>query len=225
MGLGLLKQSLRCAVGADCRLCGQYRGGDEVCSACAALLAKTPWGVSSLNCADIRIPVLWREAYGGPLTELVYQSKYHGHWAGARLLGQCLGSLPRPWLGDPPTVVPIPLSAKRLANRGYNQSLEIARQAARHWGLKVKSRWLKKTHDTQRQASLGHLQRRANLGEAFQAAPACSGRRIILIDDIMTSGATMREAVRAIGENGGEVIAAAVIARVIAARSRPRLFR
>jgi len=188
--------------------------GLELCPSCAQQIARTPWGVSGLDCGLLRIPVLWREAYGGPLTELIYQSKYHGQWAGARLLGQCMGSLPRPWLGSAPVIVPIPLSGKRLGSRGYNQSLMIARGAARGWGVAVKAQWLRKTQDTLRQAALGRSGRQSNLADTFSANQAMSGQRVILVDDIMTSGATIREAIRAIHRCGGEVIGAAVIARV-----------
>lgn len=214
IGLAHLKHALRCAVRAGCRICGRYQQGLELCPACAKNIARTPWGVSGLNCGDVRIPVLWREAYGGPLTELIYQSKYHGQWAGAQLLGHCMGSLPRPWLGSPPIMIPIPLSGKRLGSRGYNQSLMIARAAARCWGISVRAQWLRKMQDTSRQAALTRATRQSNLVNTFAAARDISGQRVILVDDIMTSGATIREAVRAIRSRGGEVIGAAVIARV-----------
>ena len=214
IGLAQLKQALRCAVRAGCRLCGKYKNGLEVCPDCAEKISRAPWGVSGLNCGSVRIPVLWREAYGGPLTELIYQSKYHGQWAGAQLLGRCMGRLPRPWLGSTPIIIPIPLSGSRLGSRGYNQSLMIAREAARCWGTPVKAQWLRKTQDTMRQATLARATRQSNLRHAFLATQAVCGQRVILIDDIMTSGATLREAVRAIRDRGGEVIGAAVIARV-----------
>ncbi len=215
-------ESLRCTayrlvrrlLHAPCMVCGGKGHGSEVCANCFEALARTPWGVSGLSLGKDSIPVLWREAYGGLLTEAVYRSKYHGDWGTARLLGACLGRLPRPWLGEDPLVIPVPLSGRRLASRGYNQSLIMARQAARLWRLDVKTLWLEKTRDTARQATLREAARTENLGGSFRGSEKLDNQRVILIDDIMTTGATLREAARAVRACGGHVIAAAVIAHV-----------
>ncbi|MBU6142388.1 MAG: hypothetical protein KGP33_00310 [Betaproteobacteria bacterium] len=209
-----LRQLLRRALHAPCRLCATYAQGEELCKSCAHRIAQTPWGVSTLSVEGSRIPILWREVYGGPLTELIYQSKYHGVWPIAALLGRQLGALPRPWMGPAPVAVPIPLSRRRLARRGYNQSSIIARMAARHWGISMRERWLEKIRSTPRQAALSRAARRENLSESFRANHAVAHQRVILLDDIMTSGSTLREAIRAIHCCGGQVIGAAVIARV-----------
>jgi len=195
-------------------LCGAYAQGSEICQTCAEQVKNTPWGVASLLFSNRRIPVLWREQYGGPLTPIIYGAKYQGAWGQARLLGACLGDLPRPWLGSPPIVIPVPLTNRRLGMRGYNQSQMIAAEAARRWGLTLKARWLSKTKSTLRQATLSLSERRQNLCESFQAHADLAGHRVLLIDDIMTTGATLREAIRAIDRAGGTVISAAVIARV-----------
>ncbi len=158
--------------------------------------------------------MLFRESYGGLLSDAVVQAKYRGNWGHARWLGQCLGALPRPWLGEPPTVIPVPLSDQRLADRGYNQSIVIARQVAKTWGLSMAPRWLRKTRRTARQAGLHRDERLANLVGSFWASEQVAGRRCLLIDDIMTTGSTLQEASRAIHLSGGIVIAAAVVARV-----------
>ncbi len=205
---------LRIALGSPCLLCNQSARGDPVCAACTTTLRQTSWGVTSLAIDDARIPVLFRESYGGLLSDAVIRSKYRGDWGHARWLGQTLGCLPRPWLGDPPVALPIPLSDQRLADRGYNQSVFIARQAARAWGLKMTPRWLRKTKRTARQAGLARDERFANLSGSFWASEKVAGQRCLLIDDIMTTGSTLREAARVIHARGGLVIAAAVIARV-----------
>ncbi len=161
-----------------------------------------------------RIPVLWRETYGGLLTDAIYRTKYQGDWGKARMLGKTLGQLPKPWLGAKPTVVPIPLAGSRLAKRGYNQSQIIAAQAAKQWGLEFEGRWLTKHHATPRQATLDWQARKTNLSNAFDASPNLAGKRILLVDDIMTTGATLKEAIRAVSQAQGQVVAAAVIAHV-----------
>ncbi len=213
-------RTLRRLLHAPCMVCNRSVSGAELCPTCASTLNRTPWGVASLSLGSDSIPVLWREPYGGLLTEAVYRAKYHGDWGTARLLGGCLGRLPRPWLGHDPVVIPVPLSGKRLAGRGYNQSLVMARQAARLWRLDVKALWLDKTRDTARQATLAQSGREENLSGSVRGSKKLDNRRVILIDDIMTTGATLREAARAVGASGGHVIAAAVIAHV-PRRSRP----
>lgn len=205
---------IRQALYAPCRLCGTYARGEEVCAACTAKIQQQPWGTSSLALDACRIPVLWREAYGGPLTDIIVRAKYFGDWGAARFLGQLLGRLPPPWLGPAPTLVPIPLATQRLANRGFNQSQFIAQSAARAWRAPSQIRWLRKTRTSARQASLHREDRQKNLAGLFLASVRLCDQRVVLIDDIMTSGATLREAARAVSEAGGLVIGAAVVARV-----------
>jgi ComF family protein len=161
-----------------------------------------------------RISVLWRERYGGPLTETIYRAKYRADWGGAKTLGHCLGKLPKLWTGQAPIVVAVPLAGQRLASRGFNQSHWIAWAAANDWGFEFQSRWLEKIRQTDRQATLSKATRQQNLINSFQANRAVAGKRILLIDDIMTTGATLKQAAQAIGSAGGLVIGAAVIARV-----------
>ncbi len=212
--LDSLSRCLRTLVRSPCMLCEGYAMGLEVCPRCADKLKKTAWGVASVMSQETRIPVLWREVYGGLLTDTLYRTKFQGDWGRARMLGRLLGSLPKPWLGARPVVVPIPLAGSRLSSRGYNQSQIIAAQAARQWGLAFESRWLFKQHATPRQATLDWNARKTNLSNAFTASPALAGKRVLLVDDIMTTGATLKEAIRAVSQARGQVIAAAVIAHV-----------
>ncbi len=210
----LFWRPLRIMLGSPCLLCHHAAGGEAICATCTTALRQTSWGVTGLTVDQNRIPVLFRESYGGLLSDAVIRSKYLGDWGHARWLGECLGSLPRPWLGDPPVALPIPLSDQRLADRGYNQSVFIARHAAKAWALQMAPRWLRKTKRTARQAGLAREERLANLYGSFWASEKVAGQRCLLIDDIMTTGSTIREAARAIHARGGIVIAAAVIARV-----------
>jgi ComF family protein len=209
-----LRGGLRLLFRAPCAICSRPASAQTICRDCAQKIARTRWGFSSLSLEDHRIPVIWREPYGGVLTETIYRSKYRSDWGGAKTLGACLGQIPNLWLGAAPTAIPIPLADARLASRGFNQSHHIAASAARHWGLEFQGRWLLKTRTTDRQASLSKQTRSENLIQTFSARPAVKGRRILLIDDIMTTGATLKEAARAIAHAGGLVIGAAVIARV-----------
>jgi ComF family protein len=211
----LCRQLGRLLLRAPCTLCGQAASLNAICDACSAELARAPWGISGLAISgDRRISVLWRERYGGALTDALVRAKYRGDWGSSRTLGDCLGRLPALWMGPPPVVVPVPLADQRLADRGYNQSQWIAKAAATRWGLKLQSRWLRKIKTTERQAALSGTTRRNNLDNTFKANAQVSGQRILLVDDVMTTGATLAEASRAVHHAGGQVVGAAVLARV-----------
>jgi ComF family protein len=199
---------------APCAICATPATPDPICPPCREKIRQTSWGVSGLNLADQRVSVLWRERYGGPLTETIYRAKYRSDWGGAKTLGHCLGQLPKLWTGQPPVVVAVPLAGGRLASRGFNQSHWIGLAAAAQWGYSFQSRWLEKIRQTDRQATLSRATRQQNLVNSFRASPAVQGKRILLIDDIMTTGATLKQAAQAIRSAGGLVIGAAVIARV-----------
>lgn len=116
----------------------------------------------------------------------------------------------------PPVLVPIPLHRSRLRERGYDQALELARPLARHLGLPLQTQALTRVRDTSAQSRLDARQRRRNLRDAFAwnrdiAIPA----HVVLIDDVMTTGATLHSAARALRRAGAVRIDAWVCARVL----------
>ncbi len=198
---------------SPCALCARFSDGAEICAPCSLKLHNTPWGASGLSIDDHRITVLWREPYGGPLTQAIYRAKFAGSWGEAQTLGLCLGQLPRLWMGPRPVLLPIALSANRLAERGFNQSTMIGIGLGRAWGLEVQKRWLKKIRPTARQVHLDKSLRKNNLSQSFVAREHVRGRHILLVDDVMTTGATLREAGRAVIAAGGILVGAVVVAR------------
>lgn len=121
------------------------------------------------------------------------------------------------WLDDlrPQAIVPMPLSTARLAERGFNQSRELARAAARRLRLPLLARGLRRTRDTTSQKSLSAAARADNLAGAFEADPAqVTGQRLLLVDDVMTTGATLREAAWALKDAGAASVVGLVVARV-----------
>jgi ComF family protein len=103
-----------------------------------------------------------------------------------------------PWPGVVlDAVVPVPLHVERLAERGYNQAERLATPFGAATGLPVVPDWLARTRFTQQQVGLGPVERQANVDGAFTAATAVAGRQLLLIDDVLTTGATLRAAAQA----------------------------
>ncbi len=114
-------------------------------------------------------------------------------------------------------LVPMPLSRARLAQRGYNQAALLAQALGGALRLPVQDGWLLRIADTAQQATLPRERRRANVRGAFAAEPLAlplmRGRRIALIDDVMTTGATLAEAARTLQAAGAAQVQVWVVAR------------
>jgi ComF family protein len=114
-------------------------------------------------------------------------------------------------------IIAIPPSSKRLVERGFDHTAHLAAPLARALGIKRPVRFqpkpLARTRDTPEQAGLDQQARRRNLQGAFAAHPCVTGQSILLIDDVMTTGSTLREAARALREQGARTVIALVIAR------------
>lgn len=117
----------------------------------------------------------------------------------------------------PQIVVPVPLAPGRLAARGYNQAWELGRRVARRLGIRARVDLLQRLIETPPQAELSRAERLANLRAAFAVAPAqCSaiaGGHIALVDDVMTTGATVTEAAAALRRAGAARVDVWVVAR------------
>lgn len=123
----------------------------------------------------------------------------------------------RPAPGPEPVLLPMPLAAARLRARGYNQAAVLARGLARRLGLGLRDDMLQRVLDTPSQRGLDRAQRAANVRGAFLAAPGCAatlqGRTPVLVDDVLTTGATLAEACRSLQAAGVATVHAWVLAR------------
>lgn len=170
---------------------------EDGCQVCALPLAMH--GMTCAQCSR-RAPAYYRvEApwhYGFPLDALISRFKYHRQWPLGRLLAQLLGrwlthrfndGLPRPAL-----LLPVPLSRRRLRQRGYNQAAMLAHWLAVHTGIACNEQALKRLIDTPAQQGLKARERMRNLGQAFavEDAGVLEGRHLALVDDVLTTGAT-----------------------------------
>lgn len=112
-------------------------------------------------------------------------------------------------------IVPVPLVAGRLRERGFNQSHEIARRLAARRGLPVRPHWLVRTRATAVQADLDHGERARNVRGAFAAGGPVAGLRVAVVDDVMTTGATLEETARVLRAAGAAHVENWVVARAL----------
>jgi ComF family protein len=133
--------------------------------------------------------------YEAPLDGLIHELKYDGHLAVARVLGTLLGRSVRSQglQHEVEVLLPVPLHPAKLAERGFNQSLEIARWVSRETARPCEWRALRRLRRTRPQVGLALEARLANLHGAFAVTGGVQGRRIAVIDDVMTTGSTLRE--------------------------------
>lgn len=211
-----------------CLLCGALGDGDrDLCGGCLRDLplntpscrrCALPLGAATVApCGDCqRRPPAFDAAraaylYDYPLDYLIKALKYQGRLSVARLLGEVLAET----LADEPRpdcIIPIPLHPSRLRQRGFNQSVELARPVARRLGVPVVVDCLRRLRPTLPQVGQDARERRANLRGAFgvHGAPP---PRVALLDDVVTTGSTVDEAARTLRAAGVEEIWVWAVAR------------
>jgi ComF family protein len=144
---------------------------------------------------------------------LIWALKYHRRLEMARILGeqlaQGLASAPR----EVDLVVPVPLHRARLHERGYNQSLELARPIARYLGLRLDFNCLQRIRATAPQAGLAPAERRRNVRGAFAATPAVKKLKVAVVDDVMTTGHTANAVAQCLRKAGAREVHVWVVAR------------
>jgi ComF family protein len=117
----------------------------------------------------------------------------------------------------PRLLLPVPLSRERLRERGYNQAWELARRLARRLGLEADAHLLQRSRDTAHQIGMSREQREVNLRDAFWVEPArrarLLGREVVLVDDVLTTGATAHAAALALTRAGAASVDVWVVAR------------
>jgi len=211
----------------DCLLCAGVSNTDIVCSACAADLPRlqrpscprcampTPSGETCGHCLK-RPPyfdaVHAAFAYDFPLDKLIQSFKYAHRLALGAYFGRQLSMLPHI---EADLIIPLPFHRERLRERGFNQAIELARPVCRAWHLPIDATSCTRTRNTTAQAQLPWRQRIKNMRGAFHCSTDLTGKRIILIDDVMTSGASLNECARTLKLHGALEVATLVVARAL----------
>lgn len=152
-------------------------------------------------------------AYDGRLRDLIHLFKYRRMIPLARLFGRMMArAYPRELQFD--FLVPVPAHWRRRFSRGFDQSLLLARELSRHTGIPVLCA-LRRTRHTAPQAGLTRRQRRDNIRGCFETKDprAVSGRRLLLIDDVLTTGATANAAAAALRRSGAAHVGVYTLAR------------
>jgi ComF family protein len=219
--------------GGSCYLCrGESRG--LLCGPCTADLPRLP----RERCPRCALPVQWSQVCGRCLVEspaydastavygyafpadvLVQGLKFHGELAIAPYLsGALLGEVEAagPALRGIDLILPVPLHPLRLRERGYNQSMEIARGIGSRIGIPVEGDLCERVRDTPPQLGLPWKERRDNVRGAFSCRRALDGRRVAVVDDVMTTGATLGEVAATLKQFGAARVVNWVVARALA---------
>jgi ComF family protein len=157
-------------------------------------------------------------SYGGAMATAIRRFKYEDGAYLSRPLGGLLRAACRLAQLSAELVVPVPLHAHRLATRGYNQSALLAGEIASELGASVAARALERVVDTAVQADLSRAARQTNVRDAFRVrAPAVvRNRTIALVDDVMTTGATLSACVKPLLDAGARSVTRVVLARTAA---------
>lgn len=152
--------------------------------------------------------------YGGALAVALKQLKYHGRSDLGRPLSALLRHASRQsCLKGHDVVVPVPLHPRQLAARGYNQAALLARGACQEVAAPLATHLLSRIRHTSAQALLDASARSNNVSGAFGASRAVAGRRVLLVDDVVTTGATLASCSEALRRAGAAHVDALVIAR------------
>ncbi len=203
-----------------CRL-DVFTDPHEVCPRCAGTVG--PFGAVAGRCGACREEAFAFEramrlgAYEGLLREVILRLKHRTAEGLAELLGECWAEQAAAQFAalGVEVLVPVPLHWMRRWQRGYNQSAALAHGLSVKLRLPCQPSWLRRIRNTPRQTSQTTAGRKANVRGAFRVrrSAAVKGRAILLVDDVMTTGATAGEAARALRAGGAARVVVAALAR------------
>lgn len=185
-----------------CRRCAHAtRGSSLLCHACA----ESPPALT-------RLIAVYQ--FDGAMRDAVHALKYNDIRALGPVLGRLLAADPRLARLRPDAIVPVPLHPWRERSRGYNQAALLARPIAEDLQVPVTRNLLKRTVNSPPQVRSGPVSARSgNVSGIFEASPDVAGRYVLLVDDVSTTGSTLRECARTLLRAGARRVDAVVLAR------------
>lgn len=232
MVYGWLKQIQRWVYPPYCLLCSRpSHSGRELCPDCTHDL---PWNRHACpRCAlpmpresgtqlcgrCLKSPPVWDSAqspllYAWPLDQLLQRFKFNGDLAAGQVMGELLAEfLAAASTVKPEILIPVPLHGVRLRERGFNQALELARPISRRLRLRLDSRLCVRRKNTAVQSKLDAGERRRNLRDAFMVHGSIHAAQVAILDDVITTGATVAALSRALREAGAASITIWSLAR------------
>jgi ComF family protein len=196
---------------------------DAPCDAtfCAACGALTPATGAQAREVD-GIPLLVAGTYAPPLSTAITRFKYEGRPELSRYLAPLLlPGLERLTLPAATALVPVPLHARRLASRGYNQAALLAQELAKHGPWPCDPRLLRRARETERQVGKSRSLRLTNARGAFELrrqgarASSAAPAHVVLVDDVVTTGSTVRACAQALAAGGIQLVAVVALARAL----------
>ena len=199
-----------------CTRCGSAfpaeEGPDHLCGDC--LVTERPYAVArSVG------------RYEGTLLKAIHRFKYRGRIGVGDLLGDIMADFAeKAWeMKVFDRVLPVPLHPQRLRERGFNQAVVLARSLSKRCGLPLDLTALRRSRITPPQVGLHRKERSANVHGAFAVAhpERISGRRLLLVDDVYTTGSTLTECARVLIQTKAESVAILTLARAVADQDRP----
>jgi len=192
--------------------------GEESCPKCG----NPNWdgiGIKCGRCCDTR---LYYErlsswvSFKGPIREAVHELKYRHNVGLGEKLAKNLVNLFESLNWDIDFIVPVPLGSKRFQERGYNQVMLLARPLAWDLDIPIKRKALTRIRETRSQVGLSREQRIANVQNAFTAKEHdVNGKSFLLVDDVVTTGATINACAKALKEAGAKKVFALTLARAV----------
>lgn len=221
----------------NCTVCGGSAGAAATLDLCPSCRRQLPWlGHACLRCANplmdtgnpedflfcgrcLRKPPHFERShcafvYREPVNWLVHGLKYHGRLSAipvlSSLLLEHLRARVERWPG---LIVPMPLHPARLRRRGFNQALELARPLARGLHIPLAAGMCERVRDTPQQSELPASRRAANVHNAFRMRGELAAKHVAIVDDVVTTGATVNELARLLKRNGAESVQVWAVAR------------
>ena len=192
-----------------CPCCGipmAGAGADHLCGDC--LVSRPPYAIAR---AVAR--------YEAVLLDAIHVFKYKGKITTGEILGKMMADHVYPGfsIADYSLIVPVPLHPKRLRERGFNQAVILAREISKRFSIPLDFLILRRHIFTEPQVNLGRDQRKANIRGAFivKDGKKIQGQKIILVDDVYTTGSTVKECAGALMKHGAAEVAVLTLARAV----------